>query len=93
MTLPIGSALPDTSRLPDRDAKLFDAAKKLEASFLAEMLKASGLGETSKNFGGGAGEEQFGSLLLDAQARQIVEASGIGLAETLYESLKETRDD
>lgn len=38
-------------------------AQKLEASFLAEMLKHTGLGEGSGAFSGGIGEEQFASFL------------------------------
>ncbi|MEO0939523.1 MAG: rod-binding protein [Pseudomonadota bacterium] len=66
-----------------------DAAKKLEATFLAEMLKSAGLGQSRERFGGGAGEDQFASFLVQAQAEKMVDAGGIGLAETLFQSLKE----
>jgi Rod binding domain-containing protein len=75
-----------------KNLALHKAARALEAGFLAEMLKAAGLGKTGSEFGGGAGEDQFASLLVDEQARQMVEAGGIGLAETLFESLKEKTD-
>lgn len=75
-----------------RDAKLMRAAEELEATFLAEMLKSAGLGETPEAFGGGAGEEQFGSFLRMEQARAMVGAGGIGLAQSLYEALKERAD-
>ena len=65
------------------------AAEKLEASFLAEMLKSAGLGKLPEAFGGGAGEDQFASFLRQAQAEEMVKAGGIGLAESLYHSLKE----
>lgn len=68
-------------------------AQELEATFLSEMLKSAGLGEPSKSFGGGIGEEQFSSFLRDAQAREMVRAGGVGLAESLYHALKERRDD
>lgn len=74
---------------PDRNAALRVAAQKLEASFLAEMLKAAGVGESRQAFGGGHGEDQFASFLVDAQAEKMVEAGGIGLAEALFEALKE----
>ncbi len=82
---------PDMPARPqqDRDPALWAAAQKLEASFLAEMLKATGLGETSETFGGGIGEEQFGSFMREAQAEQMVAAGGIGLAEAIFESLKD----
>ena len=72
-----------------QDQKLRSAAEKLEAGFLAEMLKAAGLGKSRGSFGGGAGEDQFGSFLVQEQAMQMVRAGGIGLAESLFESLKE----
>lgn len=76
-----------------KDAALYNVAQKLEATFLADMLQSAGLGETSEAFGGGAGEAQFGSFLVQEQARLMVEAGGIGLAETLYHALKERSDD
>jgi Rod binding domain-containing protein len=74
---------------PSRDATLLEAAKKLEATFLAEMLKAAGFGQTRDSFGGGTGEDQFASFLVEEQAAAMVEAGGIGLAESLFQSLKE----
>ena len=74
------------------DTKLMKAAQKLEASFLAEMLKAAGYGEAREALGGGAGEEQFASFLVDAQAEKMVQSGGIGLAEHLYQSLKDRQD-
>ncbi|MDE0591365.1 rod-binding protein [Halocynthiibacter sp. C4] len=68
-------------------------AKDLEANFLAEMLKTAGLGKTSKTMGGGAGEEQFSSFLRQAQAEAMVEKGGIGLAQSLFEALKEHVDE
>ena len=75
-----------------RDDALRAAAQKLEATFLAEMLKSAGMGETRDAFGGGAGEDQFSSFLVQAQAEEIVAAGGIGLAEALFESLKERQN-
>ena len=72
--------------------KLRDAAVQLEASFLAEMLKSAGLQKTSDAFGGGAGEDQFGSLLVRAQADAMARAGGIGLAEMFYTALLEAEN-
>ena len=72
-----------------KDAALRQAAEKLEATFLAEMLKSAGLGQSRETFGGGAGEDQFGSFLVQEQAQAMVDAGGIGLAESLYNALKE----
>lgn len=74
------------------DAKLREAAQEMEATFLAEMLKSAGLGEMPDAFGGGPGEEQFASFLRLEQARQMTRAGGIGLAETLFEAMKERAD-
>jgi len=78
--------------VPPQDRALWDAAQKLEANFLAEMLKSTGLGAPRDSFGGGAGEEQFGSFLRYEQAELMVKAGGIGLAESLFEALKGQRD-
>ncbi len=82
---PSGPQKPPTHR----DSQLMDAAKELEATFLAEMLKSAGLGKVPEAFGGGVGEEQFGSYLRLEQARAIVDSGGIGLAESLFEAMKE----
>lgn len=71
---------------------LRQAAEKMEAAFLSEMLKAAGIGKTPDAFGGGAGEDQFASFLRDAQAEEMVRAGGIGLSETLFHALKEKED-
>ncbi|HGG63719.1 MAG TPA: chemotaxis protein chel [Rhodobacteraceae bacterium] len=71
-----------------RNDKLMEAARELEASFLAEMLKSAGYGKAREAFGGGAGEDQFQSFLLREHARAIVDHGGIGLAQSLFEALK-----
>jgi Rod binding domain-containing protein len=86
---PISDATTAAPRAPTRDAALLEAAKKLEATFLAEMLKAAGFGKAREGFGGGNGEDQFASFLVQEQANAMVEAGGIGLAENLFHSLKE----
>jgi flagellar protein FlgJ len=87
---PIGSpsaAKPDGA--PPAEAAAKQAAEKFEAAFLAEMLKYTGLNATSKTFGGGAGEEAFASLLTDEYARLLAERGGVGLAEQVFELLKQ----
>ena len=69
---------------------LREAAVRLEATFLSEMLGAAGLGAVPEAFGGGAGEEQFASLLRDAQAEALARRGGIGLAESIYRALART---
>lgn len=94
-TIPALPAPRATPTLPDyvqSDARLRDAAQKLEATFLAEMLKSAGLGATRQAFGGGAGEDQFASFLREEQAREMVAAGGIGLAQALFEAMKVRMD-
>ncbi len=78
---------------PSRDHALHDTAEKLEAAFLSEMLKAAGLGEARGAFGGGAGEEQFASFLRNEQARAMSAHGGLGLAQSIFEALKQRGGD
>lgn len=78
----------DTSR-PGKTDPLQKAAEELEVVFLAEMLKSAGLHKAPDGFGGGSGEDQFQSLLIRAQAEQMVKSGGIGLAESMFNALKE----
>lgn len=90
MTAPILPGLAQPERPPASldIERLRSAAERLEASFLAEMLGAAGLGGSPAGFGGGAGEDQFASFLVTAQADEMARAGGIGLAESLFEALK-----
>ncbi len=72
---------------------LREAAVKLEATFLFEMLKSAGLGQSRSSMGGGPGESQFGSFLAQAQADEIARAGGVGLAESLFHALKEAENE
>lgn len=78
---------------PARERALRAAAANLEAAFLSEMLKSAGFGAAREAFGGGAGEEQFASFLRDEQARALVRAGGVGLAESLFEALMRNEPD
>lgn len=85
MTLP--PLVPNsTPRLVER-TPLMAKAQELEAAFLSEMLSHAGLGQTSESFGGGAGEAQFASFLRGEQARILAEKGGLGLAQSIFESL------
>ncbi|MEM1006399.1 MAG: rod-binding protein [Pseudomonadota bacterium] len=70
-----------------------EAATELESVFLAELLKSAGLGKARQAFGGGAGEDQFSSLLVQQQARQLARSGGIGLTEILMKSMMEKTHD
>jgi len=69
-----------------------EAAMKLEASFLSEMLKAAGFGARAGPFSGGTGEDQFASFQRDAVARQMAMAGGLGLAEQFVQAMMEAQD-
>ncbi|MCV3269902.1 rod-binding protein [Roseobacter sp. WL0113] len=84
---------PQATAMSPQDRALREVAEKLEANFLAEMLKSAGLGKTSEHFGGGAGEDQFSSFMLQEQAMQMVKAGGIGLSESIFHALKEKQND
>jgi Rod binding domain-containing protein len=97
MELPVigapGGAAPTPASAPDREAKARKAATDFEAAFLAEMLKYSGLNAMPEGFGGGAGEEAFASLLTEQYAHLLAERGGIGLAEHVFEVLKQRISD
>lgn len=97
MDLPISNLTPHYGTRADssaaRDAQLLGKAKALEASFLAEMLAYVGLNGAPDGFGGGAGEEQFASFMRAEQAKAMVEAGGIGLAEHIFNALKDRSSD
>lgn len=88
----IQSIHPSPPPFSSSDTALMAASQELEAQFLSEMLKSAGLGEAPEGFGGGAGEEQFSSFLRMEQARSITKSGGIGLAETIFNALKERQD-
>jgi len=91
-TPPLGPTVTYPRETLTDEARLRAAAQKLEAGFLAEMLKSAGVGATPGAFGGGAGEDHFASFLREAQAEGMVAAGGIGLAESLYQSMLVRRD-
>lgn len=72
---------------PNHEAALREVAQDLEAAFLAEMLKHAGFGEARDSFGGGVGEEQMSSLLRAEHANALAAQGGVGLAESIFQSL------
>ena len=84
---------PPISATPSpRSAQLMQKAQELETSFLSEMLAHSGLDAQTGPFSGGIGEDQFASFLRDVQAKAMVEHGGLGLAQSIFQSLVR-RDD
>lgn len=91
----VSDAAPSTARLEPRpqSAALAEAAIALEASFIAEMLKSSGLHDVEGSFFGGSGQDQYSSFMLEAQAKKIANAGGLGLSEMLFEVLKDAANE
>lgn len=87
---PIGApALPTPKADKTANAAAHKAAEGFEASFLAEMLQYTGLNDQPDSFGGGAGEEAFGSLLTEQYAKLLAARGGIGLAERIFDVIKQ----
>lgn len=78
---------------PHAKSELRAVAEKLEAGFLAEMLKSAGVGEQDNSFSGSTGEAQFASFQREALAREMVASGGIGLADIFHANLKEKTND
>ena len=53
------------------------AAQRLEATFLSEMLKSAGFGTQTTTFSEGGEEDHFASFQRDAIAQHMVRAGGI----------------
>ena len=87
-----GSGTVPAEQNPD-DTRLREMAQALESTFLAEMLKSAGFGAARDALGGGMGEDQFTSFLRAEHAQALAARGGIGLAESLFQALKERRDD
>lgn len=69
-----------------------ELAHKMEAAFLAEMLKHTPIGKVEGDFAGGVGADQMRSFLLEAYARELSETNAIGLADILYRSIQKRAD-
>lgn len=81
---------PAPQTMDARATQIMEVAQALEAQFLSEMLKSAGVGETPTEFGGGSGEDQFASFLRDEQAKQLTQAGGIGLAQSMFDAMMAT---
>ena len=93
---PVQPILPPTSQKPAqldaKDRAAWEAATEFEAAFLAEMLKTAGLNASPSGFGGGAGEEAFSSFLTQEYGRLLAERGGVGVAEQVFESIKQRNE-
>lgn len=82
------SQISATSLSPPMTGALRASAEGLETAFLAEMLKNAGVFQHAETFGGGAGEGHFTSFMADAQARAMVARGGVGLADSIEQTLR-----
>ena len=89
LSIPPSMALPSGS---EKKARALDAAHKLEASFLAEMLKSTGLGEQQNSLSSEQTEDHFASFHRQAIADQMVKSGGIGLTQAFYRAMMEAQN-
>lgn len=84
LTRPVLPVLP-AAGAPDDIRRV---AEDFEAVFLARMLQPMFQGlSTDAPFGGGHAEETWRGFLVDAMARQVARAGGIGLADQVQREL------
>ena len=76
-------AAPAAAQAKTREA-VEKTARDFEASFISQMLGTMFQGiESDGPFGGGSGDAAFKSFLMDAVAKQMAQAGGLGLADDL----------
>jgi len=63
-------------------------ARDFEAAFIAEMLAHAGF-EKALSGASGFGGETFSRMLVEDYAQTIADAGGFGLAEKIYDQLKD----
>ena len=69
-------------------AAIHKTAQAFESQFLSQMLGTMFEGvTTSAPFGGGAGEDMFKSFMMDAFAKQMTKAGGIGLTAPIQREM------
>lgn len=73
---------------PAATARTRETAEAFEASFLSQMLKPMFEGlSTDGPFGGGEAESTWRGFLVEAMAKQTVQAGGIGLADRVMSEM------
>lgn len=83
-TAPAGASLS-----PEQRAKTAAAAQQFEAMAIGQLLQPMfETVSTSKGlFGGGEGEDAWKPMLVDALAKQIAAAGGLGLAQPVMQQM------
>jgi Rod binding domain-containing protein len=84
---PAGLASPNPAQTATRTA-IHKTAQAFESQFLSAMLGQMFEGvTTSEPFGGGEGEAAFKSFMMDAMAKQMTKAGGIGVAASVQKEM------
>ena len=87
-TAPTAAAAPMSASEAAKRAAIKQTAANFEASFLSTMLGQMFEGvETSAPFGGGAGEAAFKSFMVDAYAKQMAKAGGVGVTAAVQREM------
>jgi Rod binding domain-containing protein len=82
------SGAPSLARAPASPAAMRRVARDFEAQALGALLQPMFQGLEAKGpFGGGAAEAQWRPMLVDAIARDMARAGGIGLSDAVLREL------
>lgn len=69
-------------------AQIHKTAQAFESQFLSQMLGSMFEGvTTAEPFGGGEGEQAFKSFLMDAFAKQMTKAGGVGITAAVQREM------
>ncbi len=82
---PIGPAPAAEGRAVPEDVRR--TAEEFEAVFLARMLQTIGRPLRGPGAAASAGDDPWGSMLIDAYARMISRAGGIGVADAVVREM------
>lgn len=77
------------SPIPDAvSARIRKTAEDFEVSFMSQMLKPMFEGlSTEAPFGGGDAEATWRGFLIDAMAKQVVKAGGVGVTDVVMSEM------
>ena len=81
--------------LPDAQVQnAWKAAQDFEAMTLSQFLAPmfDTVDQSSGAFGGGSGEAQWKPMLIDAMAKNIAHAGGLGLAQPVFRQMLELQE-
>lgn len=79
----VGSSISDATR-----ARIARTAEDFEVSFMSQMLKPMFEGlSTEAPFGGGDAEATWRGFLIDAMAKKVVQAGGVGVTDAVMSEM------